>query len=224
MIEEYGEIDQLDLLYARLREAWNANDKFRDINFQHLRIEAFERIGRDDKPKYHTIEFRAPNGTVDPNLWIENINLYGGLMRASKELAVIQSKNIHELTESDIRKLELLQRIKSHKIPEQEKLSLLLELLLPEEQRQTYVDRYEVNMPLIEANESLQKVMKKHIAEETVDLTHWRPTSRVIGEYCYTNQNSENEPVDGSEAKQTEDRFRRDLHLALEVRNNNVRS
>ena len=43
-------------------------------------------VGRKEK---NTIEFRLPNGTLDPTTWIENINLFGGLVRVSHELSKI---------------------------------------------------------------------------------------------------------------------------------------
>ena len=42
--------------------------------------------------KLPTIEFRIPNGTVNADTWIENINLFGGLIKASEEFAKIKNK------------------------------------------------------------------------------------------------------------------------------------
>ena len=40
-----------------------------------------------------TVEFRIPNGTIEPETWIENINLFGGIISASEKLNIIQSKS-----------------------------------------------------------------------------------------------------------------------------------
>ncbi len=186
------------------------------VNFLHLRITAHP----ETQNNIHTIEFRVPNGTVNPNTWIENINLYGGLMRTSKELAIIQSKSANDLTQEDMRKLQILEQLKSKGISESEQLNFLLELLLSEEQRQTYVDRYEANMPLIDNSQDLQSVMSEKIATEPVDYSLWRPTSRSVGKYCYTINNPENEPVDGVGVQETEERFRRSLQLVFFLQQN----
>ena len=47
----------------------------------------------------NTIEFRLANGTIDPDTWIENINLFGGLVKSAQELAEIQKKPENERTE-----------------------------------------------------------------------------------------------------------------------------
>lgn len=52
-----------------------------------------------------TIEFRMPNGTLDPKVWIENIELFGGMIRAGNELAKIYNKSQEERTPEDEEKL-----------------------------------------------------------------------------------------------------------------------
>lgn len=55
-------------------------------------------VGRKEK---NTIEFRLPNGTLDPTTWIENINLFGGLVRVSHELSEIMLKSAEQRTEEE---------------------------------------------------------------------------------------------------------------------------
>ena len=55
-------------------------------------------VGRKEK---NTIEFRLPNGTLDPTTWIENINLFGGLVRVSHELSKIMLKSEEQRTEEE---------------------------------------------------------------------------------------------------------------------------
>ena len=69
--------DEKDI--KEILEDTQENDKYCGINFQNL-------------GEYkNTIEIRLANGTLDADTWIENINLFGGLVRASQELAIIQT-------------------------------------------------------------------------------------------------------------------------------------
>lgn len=40
--------------------------------------------------KQDTIEFRLSNGTLNANTWIENINLFGGIIKVAQNIAIIQ--------------------------------------------------------------------------------------------------------------------------------------
>ena len=46
----------------------------------------------------NTIEFRVANGTLKPDTWIENINLFGGMIQVSQKIAEIMEKDIHSLS------------------------------------------------------------------------------------------------------------------------------
>ncbi len=87
----------------------------------------------------NTIEFRIPNGTINPDTWIENIRMYGRIVQMSQKLAEIEKKT--EKTEEDKRLLYLKECLKEE-IPEQEKLEILLELLFSKEEKKVYRDRY----------------------------------------------------------------------------------
>ena len=63
-------------------------DRYSDVNFCN--------IGSKEK---NTIEFRLPNGTINPNTWIENVNLFGGIVKVAHELSVIQEKTEEQMTE-----------------------------------------------------------------------------------------------------------------------------
>lgn len=54
------------------------NSRFKGINLTNMDPQVI-RIN-----KLPTIEFRIPNGTVDADVWIDNINLFGGLIKASR--------------------------------------------------------------------------------------------------------------------------------------------
>ena len=96
----------------------------------------FRNIGDEDN---NTIEFRIPNGTLDPNTWIENIRLFGRLMQVSEELT--HNQNSPEI----LGKLELKQKLKNPNLSEEDRLEILLEILFKEEERDIYRKRYNVN-------------------------------------------------------------------------------
>ena len=54
---------------------------------------------RDEK---NTIEFRLANGTINPEMWIENANLFGGMVAISEELARIQKNGIRNEEDNHI--------------------------------------------------------------------------------------------------------------------------
>lgn len=91
--------------------------------------------------KYPTIEFRAPNGTIDPNIWIENIKLLGNLMVVAKGLETGELTNIDE-------KRELFSQIKSEKSISK-KCAMLLDLLFDDEKdKEIYRERFNSNLVL----------------------------------------------------------------------------
>lgn len=88
-----------------------------------------------------TIEFRAPNGSLDPNVWIENIKLLGSLMVASKGLETGNLANIDK-------KRELFNAIKSEK-DISKKCSMLLDILFDDErEKDIYRERFDKNIAL----------------------------------------------------------------------------
>ncbi len=95
----------------------------------------------------NTIEFRIPNGTINPDTWIENIRLFGRIIQISQRLAEIEKQT--EYSKEDARLFQLKNKLKED-IPEQEKMETLLELLFSEEERQVYRERYDTNTKKIE--------------------------------------------------------------------------
>lgn len=107
-------------------------------------------------PEKTTIEFRMPNGTINPKTWIENINLFAGIVRASEELNQIQQKPEQERTEEEQEKIRLFKRIGSQKLTEREMLDILLTLSVSAEKRKIYEERYEVNSRLLQDNPKIR--------------------------------------------------------------------
>lgn len=146
----------------------------RGINFCHLKEDS---IG--------TIEFRLANGTIDSDVWCQNINLFGGLVVISQELSQIQMKDSQELTFEEQRKLKLYYDITENEtISEEEKVQGLTELLIPQEKdREIYLKRYEVNNELLKVDSQTQQNIRKNIAEEPIRLG-----SIEMGKWCFVKE------------------------------------
>ena len=99
-----------------------------------------------------TIEFRIPNGSINPDTWIENIMLFGRMIEVSEKLAEIEKKDEIIQTPREKEQLRLRNALKED-IDEKEKLEILLDMLFTEEEqdkKQVYVDRYIVANEIIE--------------------------------------------------------------------------
>jgi len=125
----------------------------------------------------NTIEFRFPNGTLNPEMWVDNINLLGGLVAISQELAEIQEKEFK--TEEEKQKIEMFERLKKNKSGK-EKLKLLLELtgLEPEE----YIDRYNTNIELIKKDAEMAHLFVEESSIEINDIAIVAGQSSAIQE------------------------------------------
>lgn len=133
-------------------------ERYFGINFQNLGNER------------NTIEFRLSNGTIDADTWIENINLFGGLVKMSEELAKIQEKTEQDRTHEEKRKIECLEKIKDSTISQEEKLEAVLEIIIPEENRDIYRKRYSTNSKLIEQNIEIKEAITEKTAKKSIDV------------------------------------------------------
>ncbi len=126
-------------------------------------------VGRKEK---NTIEFRLPNGTLDPTTWIENINLFGGLVRVSHELSEIMLKSAEQRTEEEKKMLYNYKVIQTEQ-DERKVAEALIGLCVSQEQMQTYLDRYDENSELLEKtpeiNDGLNgQIRKNKIGKKTI--------------------------------------------------------
>lgn len=119
-------------------------------------------------PEKTTIEFRMSNGTLNPKTWIENINLFAGIVRASEELNQIQQKPEQERTEEEKEKIRLFKRIGSQKLTEREMLDILLTLSVSAEKRKIYEERYEVNSRLLQETPKIRDKIDRGMASQTI--------------------------------------------------------
>ena len=136
-------------------------DRFSAINYVN--------VGEEEK---NTIEFRLPNGTLDPTTWIENINLFGGLVRVSHELSEIMLKSAEQRTEEEKKMLYNYKVIQTEQ-DERKVAEALIGLCVSQEQMQTYLDRYDENSELLkktpEINDGLKgQIRKNKIGKKTI--------------------------------------------------------
>lgn len=125
-------------------------DKFYGINFNN--------VGE----RRNTIEFRYANSPKDAETWIENINLFGGIVRAAEDLAIVQAKSEEELTEEEKDLLSAFDVIKDKNATSEEKLDALLKISIPNEKdRPTYIKRYHENSELMEWFPEFKKMYLK---------------------------------------------------------------
>ena len=118
----------------------------------------------------NTIEFRIPNGTIDSKTWIENINLFGGIVKASEDLAIIQNKKPEDRTDEEIIKLKLFERLNKDEISDTERLEILLQIVIPSEDRDIYRRRYRVNSKLYEKS-IVRDFIKTKLAKKKIEFS-----------------------------------------------------
>lgn len=123
---------------------------------------------------HHTFEFRLANSTVNPETWIENINLFGGIIKATKEVTDIQNKSKEERTPEEKIKLANLYKINDDRVGDNERLEALLNLVVSEDQRDIYRERYIKNITELEKNPKIKKTMASRISDGKI---HFNQTS-----------------------------------------------
>lgn len=131
-------------------------NRYSDINFFNV-----------DNPHKNTIEFRLANGTIEAKTWIENINLFGGIVRAAKEISVIQKKMVK--TEEEMTKIFYFNQINSDKTSEEDKLEALLNLSVPNS-KEIYLKRYKENKILLDNNPSINRSIRDGVARKPLNI------------------------------------------------------
>ncbi len=133
------------------------NNKHSGINFLNVNLN-----------KKNTIEFRLPNGTIDPKIWIENINLFGGIVKASEELAQIQRKPEELRTHEEKEKIKLFERLSCSNLTEEEILDILLTLSVGKDKKKIYEQRYKINSSLVKNDPELEDQFKLNTAKRPI--------------------------------------------------------
>jgi len=182
--------EDLKLFAKTVQEGDGYNNRYYGINFLNL------------GNKKGTIEFRLSNGTVDENTWIENINLYGGIIKAAEDLAQIQAKPEDQRCEQEKKKIACLEQLKEKEISPESKLDALLELTIPEEDKDVYRERYDVNHKLIENDEKIKKVITDKTAKKPIEIN-----KNKIGRVVFTGERA----VTGQDYEKGAEMIKRDL-------------
>ncbi|MBQ9298451.1 MAG: amidoligase family protein [Clostridia bacterium] len=177
--------DETDLEKFQEKLVRTQEDRYKGINFKNL-----AQGGKG------TIEFRLPNGAVDANTWIENINLFGGIVKSAQDLSVIQAKNISERTEQEQHLLECFEKIRNKELDEKETFEQLLEIVVPEKSRNSYRKRYETNSELLKQNPIIERGIRTKTAKGSVKISKNR-----IGKEIFTGEDR----ITGEENQQTEE-------------------
>lgn len=186
-IENGLEEENLEQFINKVKEI--QGERYSSINFQNLGDE-----------KKNTIEFRLCNGTIDPKTWIENINLFGGIVVASQELSVIQEKknNGQTITEEEQKKLiafEKITTLDNREANEEDKLKALLELAINKDEQGIYFNRYSTNKELIKGRKIVE------------DVGIIKISRKQIGKLAFTGQ----EQITGVDYQQAEQIIENDL-------------
>ena len=167
-LESEGELINFKKEILR-HQGYGTSSRYKGINFQNLR-----------KNGKNTIEFRLPNGTINAKTWIQNINLFGGIVKTAQELSITQSKNEDELSDEEKKKLSCFENVRSDELDEKDKLEELIELVIEESQRDIYRERYEINNKLFEENSYIQEEIKKGISRKPLKISKNKIGKNVI--------------------------------------------
>ena len=154
-----------------------------------------------EKKNASTIEFRTPNGAIDPKIWIENINFFTTLVQAAEDLYQMQIKSEDERTEEENLKIQLFKKIKSKVVSEKDKFESLLKIVIDgEEERNIYMKRYIINNECLklEINREIKEILEEKTADYFVGFE-----SKKIGEHSFTTTEPELE-------QRARDRLKRD--------------
>lgn len=127
----------------------------------------FSNILSKDK---ETIEFRLSNGTMEADVWIQNINLYGGIIKVAQLLSEIQEKDKTKRNEYESELLENFENLKLEK-NNKKKLEYLLNILIEDEtQRKIYRNRYNTNIQLLQYEKKLNNLIKSKITVKNIKI------------------------------------------------------
>ena len=129
----------------------------------------------------NTVEFRLPNGTINPNTWIENINLFGGIVKSAHELTMIQSKSEEQRTDSEKKVLDDFEILQTEE-DENQIAKALIELCIPLEDRHIYMDRYRTNTPLLDASQDIKNAITDQISTNKIGKKLFTGKNAVKGE------------------------------------------
>ena len=143
----------------------------------------FNNLSNFDK---HTIEFRIPNGTINPDTWIENINLFGNLLKKCKEITEIRKKDKDALTPDEKQQLGTFNSLVFGDLSIDDRAKLLIDYIIPESQRYEFHKRYFVNSKLLNLHKDVKDFLSSETFEKPVDLMDlkdelFKQEGRIVG-------------------------------------------
>ena len=138
----------------------------------------FQNIGNEEK---NTVEFRISNGTKNPDIWIQNINLFGGMVKRAHELTIIQAKPVEKMKENEIQLLENFERLKTEENEEQIAKALIYLCSDPED-RPIYMKRYITNSKLLEESPDLKNALTMQITTNKIGRKVFNGEGALTGE------------------------------------------
>ena len=121
-------------------------------------------------------------------------------MKSAEEISIIQKKSKEERTEEEIKKLESFEMLRDNEIDDKSRLEYLLNLVSDKEDREIYIDRYEINSKLLKQNPLLEEEIDKNIANEKINLQ-----KDDIGRTVFTGENT----IDGIDYKNSKEKINR---------------
>lgn len=141
----------------------------------------FQNIGNEEK---NTVECRVFNEDSNVDTRMQNVNLFGGMIRVAQELSIIQAKTENQRTDKEKRMIECFEGIRDGRTTESEKLQYLIELVI-KENTDIYIRRYDVNSELLKSNVEFYQTLKKYIAEGPVRFEEKQLTKEKIGSVLF---------------------------------------
>jgi hypothetical protein len=107
-----------------------------------------------------TIEYSIPNGTLDPDTWVENINMFCGIIAAAQKVDDLLHKK--DKTKEEKQYLSNYYKLTNQKMPSEEILECLLNLAIPPEDRNIYRERYQVNSELLKQDTKIDGILRSN--------------------------------------------------------------
>ena len=143
----------------------NEDDKYEFIEDAKKRQDNIKKFGLNIKNVgdlyNNTIEFRMSNGTLEPEIILQNITLYARIMQASKEITKIMNKirNGEKITKEEKQKLIYKEMLKRN-IPDDDNMKILMNLLFDKDNERTiYEKRYYANKDFLVNNNLMRNAV-----------------------------------------------------------------
>ena len=153
---DFSNIKNLEEIETQLN---HASKRCNGINFDNL----------SDYEK-HTIEFRLPNGTINPDTWIENINLFGNTLRRCQEITEIRKKDKEALTPAEKAEVKLFNSLLFDDLSMDDRAKALIDFVVPESQKKIFNNRYFVNSKLLALHNDVKEFLANETFNEPVDM------------------------------------------------------